>query len=111
MIHDEKISLRDWLCLDYVDKLKTLLDNPWGVQGLHYSTSLLASYLISYRPAQMCENPVPTHGDTSRDIVEVYEHVFNFSVNFVTRFMLMLGYELDANTSMACWSMKHVDDL
>lgn len=111
MIQEDKMKLSDWLCLDYVDKLKALIDNPWGVEGIHYSAALLAQYLIDFRPAHLCENQMTKDGETSSDIMEALECTFDFNIRSVAKFMLLLGYKLDCGEFNPCWNMKHIDSL
>lgn len=111
MIQDDKMKLSDWLCLDYVDKLKVLIDNPWGVAGIHYSAALLAQYLIDFRPAHLCENPETKDGETSIDIMETLECTYHYDIRSVAEFMLLLGYKLDCNEYNPCWNMKHIESI
>jgi len=111
--HRPDFLFEDWCCiLDYEDMLKPLIEDPWSVEGLDMRASILAQYLIRFRP----DDTVNREGrsddtQTSADIQETLAPTMLISKSYITQFMLYLGYRLLPDTDPAVWDMKHVDSL
>lgn len=111
--HRSDFLFEDWCGIqEYEAKLRPLIENPWSVEGLDMRASILAQYLIMFRPDNMClRDGRSDDTQTSADIQETLAPTMVISKSYITQFMLYLGYRLMPDTDPAVWNMKHVDSL